>query len=257
MCFCVVLFAQFGFGATPKAQQELLDRVRSADVLHVLFVGNSYSFKIPKQFARIAKNEGKKVEIAQATHSSWTLKRHAKSEKTLANIREGKWDVVVLQEQSQIPSLPENIRKAYMTEASKKLVAEVRKAGAVPVYFLTWGRKEGDKEHAKEFPNDTYKAMQERLICGYNAVSQETGGIWIVPVGRVWSTVKATPLGDGLYGKDGSHPSALGNYLGGCVFYSSFYNEPVKKAGKKPKGAQDLAQAAAQVVVPQTELKNR
>jgi len=235
-------------GAPSSAQRELQKRVHSADTLRVLFIGNSYSFKIPKQFAKIAKAEGKKVEVEQSTRGGWTLKRHSHSDKTLGKIREGKWDIVVLQEQSQIPSLPEDVRQKNMKAAAQKLVEEVRKVGAVPVFFLTWGRKVGDRDHAKIFPNDTYQAMQKRLNHGYAAASQETGGVWVVPVGQVWSSVRAAKFAGDLYAKDGSHPSVLGNYLGGCVFYASFYNEPVKKAGSKPPGAKKLAQAAAQVL---------
>jgi len=102
---CVSLWATGGATGGQEAKdvsahQALVTRVKQAETLRVLFVGNSYSFKIPKQFGQLARAEGRKLEVAQVTKGGWTLAKHAASEDTLQQIAHGKWDIVVLQEQS-------------------------------------------------------------------------------------------------------------------------------------------------------------
>jgi len=234
--------------AGQSSHRVLVDRVKKAPRLRVLFIGNSYSYHIPKQFETLARGEGRKVEVKQVTKGGWTLKKHAASKVTLKKIANGHWDVVVLQEQSQIPSFQEDQRKKLMDPAVRTLVKSIRQANAIPVFFQTWGRKNGDKENAQTFPKDTYQAMQKRLIRGYSKAAEVGGGVWVVPVGQVWSEVRASRKGKGLYAKDGSHPAAAGNYLGACVFYVSFYDTLVKKPSQKIEGARQLAKAAGTAV---------
>jgi len=254
LCGCVSLWANAGANAGANGGQEVKDvsahqalvtRVKQAETLRVLFVGNSYSFKIPKQFEQLARAEGQKLEVAQVTKGGWTLAKHAASKDTLNQIAHGKWDIVVLQEQSQIPSLPENQRVKMMDSAAKSLASAVRKAKAIPVFFLTWGRKDGDKKNAQHFPDDTYAAMQNRLRRGYHKAAKQADGAYIVPVGEVWLAVRAAGKDGMLYAKDGSHPGVGGNYLGACVFYCAFYDHAVTSATEgKVADAEELAQAA-------------
>ena len=225
--------------------QVLVNRVKRAKKLRVLFIGNSYSFKIPQQFKKLAQAEGHKLEVAQETKGGWTLAKHAASRQTLDRIAKGKWDIVVLQEQSQLPSFGESQRQQKMYPAAKSLAAAIREAGAIPVFFLTWGRKDGDQQNLKSFPNDTYTAMQERLTQGYDRAANQAGEAWVVPVGKVWATLRAEKRDHYLYANDGSHPSAGGNYLGACVFYTTFYDAEVDNPSNQVPGAAKLAQAAA------------
>jgi hypothetical protein len=227
------------------AHAALVDRVKKAKTLRVLFVGNSYSFKIPKVFESIAKAEGKSITVEQVTKGGWTLKKHSNAQATLDKIAKGKWDVVVLQEQSQLPATPEPQRSKHMYPAAKKLADAIRAADAIPVFFLTWGRKDGDKRNAAAFPNDTYSAMQKRLIAGYKNAAKQAGGAYVVPVGGVWAKLRQVKKDEGLYSKDGSHPAKRGNYLGACVFYSALYNEEVKKADGSVKNSDAIREAAA------------
>ena len=90
------------------------------------------------------RDEGVKLRIKQVTHGGWTLKQHAENDATLRAIREGDWDYVVIQEQSLIPSQPLK-RTHAMFPNVRKLADEARKAGAVPVLYQTWGRRDGNE----------------------------------------------------------------------------------------------------------------
>ncbi len=223
----------------------LVNRVKQAKTLRVLFVGNSYSFEIPKVFEKLAKSEGKRIAVDQVTKGGWTLEKHAASEATLEKISGGKWDVVVLQEQSLVPSFPEEQRSRQMDAPAGKLAEAVREANAIPVFFLTWGRKDGDKQNAGVFPDDTYAAMQKRLVAGYKMAAKQAGGAHVVPVGEVWSAIRRAGKDQGLYAKDGSHPAKRGVYLGACVFYSDFYDETIQKKARDIEDADIIAGSAA------------
>ena len=225
-----------------KAHRELVDRVKASKPLRVLFVGNSYSFKIPRAFETLAKEEGKNVEVEQLTKGGWTLAKHAKAEATLEKIAAKKWDIVVLQEQSQTPAFPEGQRRQVMDPAAKSLADAIRKAGAIPVFFQTWGRRDGDKQNAKTYPNDTFKAMQKRLTDGYRNAAKAAGNAHVIPVGEIWAKVLASGDGDKLYSKDGSHPASDGNKLGATVFYSAFFDELPEQSDFKQASAAQLLQ---------------
>src|SRR5512135_2083048 len=72
----------------------------------VLFIGNSYTYvnDLPSTFVQLARSGGHEVEVGVAAPGGWTLADHARSPETLSTLNSAKWDFVVLQEQSQIPS---------------------------------------------------------------------------------------------------------------------------------------------------------
>lgn len=219
----------------------VVKRAKAAGTLRVLFVGNSYSFRIPRQFEKVAVANGRKVHVEQVTVGGWTLKKHAASEQTLGKIRGGKWDVVVLQEQSQVPAFPEKQRAPQMDAPARKLAETARAAGALPVFFLTWGRRDGDTRNAAMFPGDTRDAMQKRLHHGYARAAAHAGGAYIVPVGTAWCALLRTRPATPLYAPDGSHPAALGNLLGAYVIYTALYDGPPRMQGRETGAFTPLA----------------
>ena len=206
---------------TRDPRGELAARVRATPKLAVLFVGNSYSFGLPRAFSQRAAGGGRNVRVGHSTFGGWTLARHAASEATLRKIREGKWDIVVLQEQSEIPALPARKRAAAMFPPLRQLVSEVRSHGAIPVLYQTWGRRDGEKGIWR----DDFHAMNSRLRDGYQAASNNVGGVVVVPVGDGWEHEISAGRGGGLFMDDGSHPSAAGNALTAAVFYQAIFGK--------------------------------
>ncbi len=205
-------------GGGVDSRRELSERVRTRPELAVLFIGNSYSFGVPKGFSKHATAHGRKVRVGHATSGGWTLKRHSTHPPTLRKIREGNWDIVVIQEQSEIPALPAKKRAAAMFPPLLTLVAEARQQGAIPVLYQTWGRRDGDPKIA----NDTFLKMNERLRNGYHAASAHAGNLLVVPVGDAWER-KSPP--NELFLEDGSHPSVAGNDLTSQVFFQTFFED--------------------------------
>ena len=203
--------------------QTLQARIREKREPAILFVGNSYSFGVPKALQKLAGQRGRQLRIEQATAGGWTLARHAENEATLRKIREGSWDVVVFQEQSRIPSLPGPQRQAAMTQALRKLVETARNSGAIPVLYQTWGYRNGDSKRA----GDDFHAMTRRLREGYREAAKKAGNLVVIPVGDAWEREVRAGKAEKLFMPDGSHPTPDGNALTAKVFFETIF----------PKGA--------------------
>jgi hypothetical protein len=207
--FSCVMPPRLARGPDPRA--DLARRVAGKPELAVLFVGNSYSFGVPKAFAKVAAEHGKVVRVGHSTYGRWTLRRHSTHEPTLRKIRAGNWDVVVLQEQSEIPAKIPIGRNFAMFPPLRVLVTEVREAGALPVLYQTWGRR------------DRFMGMNARLRAGYRAAAENAGGLLVVPVGDAWEAEVVAGRGAKLFMEDGSHPTAVGNALSARVFYETLF----------------------------------
>ena len=188
--------------------------------LAVLFVGNSYSFGVPKAFEKVARKHRKKVVVGNVTNGGWTLEQHVKDGAALKEIRKGGWDVVVLQEQSRIPSLS-NTRERRMFPNVKVLADEARGQGAVPVLYQTWGYREGDSDRE----GDDFHAMTGRLREGYKEAAESAGGLLVVPVGDAWEREAWSGGLERLYQEDGSHPSRAGDKITAETFFQTLFRE--------------------------------
>jgi hypothetical protein len=187
----------------------------------VFFIGNSYSFGVPKQFRKIAESRGRKVRVGHSTYGGWTLAKHVEHAPTLEKLRNGKWDVVVIQEQSLLPSRKEGIRKKSMDPAVRFFVTEARAAGAVPLLYQTWGRRDGDPD----LPDDNFQSMNMRVRNGYRAASENAGNVAIVPAGDAWEREFMAGRGIDLFVDDGSHPSSYGDEITAREFYRVTFGE--------------------------------
>jgi hypothetical protein len=194
-------------------------------VKRILCIGNSYTAGIRPGVIAFMRASKSGVELEFITPGGRKLSDHAKNEKTTARIVGGKWDVVMLQDQSQVPSFP-NYEKTHMP-GGVKLCEQIQAAKAESVLFLTWGRRDGDKANPKISPD--FETMQARLEKNYRTLAEKTKSR-IVPVGTSWAKLKKDDpaLWKRLYRGDGSHPSAHGAYLAGAVFYATI-------TGKDPR----------------------
>lgn len=193
------------------ARREVRERLRGKAEPSILFVGNSYSFGVPAALKAIVAENGRAVRTGHSTHSGWSLARHAKHGPTLRKIRSGKWDIVVFQEYSLNPAKFSLVRDHVMFPAVKALAAEARAAGAAPVLYQTWGRR------------DSFAVMNSKVRDGYLAASRNAGGLFVVPAGDYWEREIAAGRGTDLFLPDGSHPTAIGNRLTATAFNDAFF----------------------------------
>src|SRR3989442_11351717 len=90
-----------------NGHQSCQSQSEASGCTRVLFIGNSYTYvnDLPAMFADLARSGGHRVEIGMVAEGGATLSDHAGSAATAAKLTAAKRDVVVLQEQSEIPSV--------------------------------------------------------------------------------------------------------------------------------------------------------
>ena len=198
------------------------------DCLRILFIGNSYTKvnDLPGTFAALARAGGHQVEVGMVAPGGQTLAGHVTSPETQAQLVAGRWDVVVLQEQSQIPSVAQS-RDAVMAPAVRTLVEQIRMIGARPFLFSTWAHRDG----APEYGLSTGAAMQDAIDASYLSIGEQLS-VPVVPVGEAWTAAMVAVPSATLWQNDGSHPTAAGTYLAAAVFYAALFDDdPVAAAG--------------------------
>lgn len=216
----------------------------------VLFIGNSYTYvnNLPAMLATLARSGHEFVRAAKLATANATLADHAASHETREALDAARWNVVVLQEQSQIPSI-ERLRQADMYPAARQLVRMVREVGAEPMFYLTAARREGWPEDGL----DNYTAMQVALDEGYLLIGRELH-VAIAPVGYAWSVAVSHEHQQELWQSDGSHPTVEGTYLAACVFYASIFHKSPNglayHAGLSPRVAAREQAIASRTVLP-------
>lgn len=195
----------------------------------VLFIGNSYTYvnNLPDLVNQIAIDKGNQLIYETHSPGGATLSQHASNSNVQYLLGNTEWDYVVLQEQSQCPSFPPSQVATEVYPFAESLCNDIRfnSSCAEPVFFMTWGRENGDSQNCVFYPPIcTYSGMQERLIESYTEMAQSNDAL-LAPVGIAWQNIREEYPELNLYSSDGSHPSIYGSYLAACVFYSILFSD--------------------------------
>lgn len=230
--------------------------LRAQQSISALFIGNSYTEvnNLPQMTADIAASRGRTLEWRSNTPGGCTFMQHCTNQ-SMALIGSGGWDIVVLQEQSQYPSFPQQQVEAEVFPYATQLVEAIYAASpcAEPMFYMTWGRRDGDERNAQYFPVlGTYEGMDSMLYERYMYMA-ESNDASVCPVGRVWRHLRRNNPEIELYQSDGSHPSVAGTYAAACAFYVMFFNESPDSIAYAPSGldvqtAQSIRLAVNEVV---------
>jgi PKD repeat protein len=221
-----------------------------------LFLGNSYTYgnNLPQMVAEVALSVGDTLVFDSNTPGGYTLQGHSTNPTTLAKIASGNWDYVVLQEQSQLPSFPINQVETEVFPYAKKLdsIINAENSCVETVFFMTWGRKNGDASNCANWPPVcTYEGMDSLLNLRYRMMADSNEGI-VSPVGAVWKYIRQNHPQINLYQPDESHPSVAGTYAAACTFYTAFFRKDPSNiafnSSLSPVDAENI-RAAAKLVV--------
>lgn len=178
------------------------------DTLRVLFVGNSYTYfeNLPQVVSVLSEQTGTVLLTEKITVGGAKLSEHwrgARGLNTREKIRNGAYDIVVLQEWS-LGTVNERDSAVYYLGLFSNLV---REAGAEPYFYLTWARE---------------KIPQQQEVI--SKVYRETAALnraTVVPAGEAWALARSLKPEIKLYDPDGTHPSDRGTYLTACVFVAT------------------------------------
>lgn len=225
----------------------------SARPLHVLFIGNSYTYynSLPSIFEQMAVSAGfPKPLVDSSVPGGWQLIKHLHGTETLAKIDGGakdgaRWDVVVLQEQSRTPALAEEsdgVRQAFLNGVTG-LYDRIkgRNPDARVVLYETWARhtdvwRNSPKEVQGVGRNP--EEMQARIRKWNETAARQIiqsgrmgsrNSVLIARVGDFWELHYKSGSPIRLHIKDGSHPELAGSCLAGLVMFATIYDtSPLK-----------------------------
>ncbi len=174
--------------------------------LRVLLVGNSYTFRndLPEMLSAMS---GGRIEAEERAVGGSTLRRHAAEADLREALASGRFDVVVLQEQSLRP-----LKDREAMAEGVRLLAESARAGGTRVLLMsTWPRRHRPQDLA---------GISE----AYRAVAAEVDAA-VAPVGEAWRRAREGAPEIELYDPDGSHPTPAGSYLAACVLLESILGD--------------------------------
>ena len=205
--------------------------LKAQDTLHVLFLGNSYTAvnNLPLMVKNMAAAAGITINAVQNAPGGHTVENHLSNTNTLIQIRKGIWDYVVIQEQSQIPTI-DFYRYNSMYPSLIRLKDSILAYNSCTkiITFMTWGRRFGGQQCdgsgtycSPDFRD--FNHMQDSLRIAYIQIS-DSMNVQCAPVGVSWQQViNDTTLI--LHQGDNSHPNLNGSYLAACTLFSSILKQ--------------------------------
>ncbi len=193
----------------------------------VLFIGNSYTAanSLPSLTASLALSAGDSLFYEQHTPGGNTLQNHSFNSTALGLIASQNWDHVVLQGQSQETSLPMGQVQSQTFPYAVSLCESIRDNYPCtrPMFYMTWGRENGDSGNCALWPPVcTYEGMDDLIRERYEMMADDNEA-YLSPVGVLWRYIRDNHPEIDLYSDDGSHPSIRGSYAAACSFYSVIF----------------------------------
>ena len=196
---------------------------------NVLFLGNSYTFynNLPKLVQDIALSAGDSIHVESLTPGGRRISQHATDPMVFDLLRQGSWDYVIIQCQSQEPSFPDGQVATEVLPYAEALCDSIRAHNpcAVPMFYMTWGRKNGDASNCTNWPPVcTYEGMDSILHANYLKMGKQNDGE-VAAVGAAWRYLRSHSPSIELYTGDGSHPSLNGSFAAAYAFYSTIFRK--------------------------------
>ncbi|MBS2000753.1 MAG: hypothetical protein JST44_04550 [Cyanobacteria bacterium SZAS LIN-5] len=172
----------------------------------ILFIGNSFTYygAMPCTFYKLAKERlpSRELRVFFQGGAGLMLWQHGGSKNTQTTLlNSGKWDIVVLQEQSEMALSPRSLKR--MREGCRWFAKAIRRLGGKPALLMTWC----DLDR----PED-----QVAISKAYRSLAQELDAI-LIPAGELFLEVTKKDASVVLYDEDKHHPSNHGSYLVACL----------------------------------------
>jgi hypothetical protein len=225
-----------------------INNVSAQDTLRVLFLGNSYTSynNLPQLVQSLSSSAGKTLIIDSNMPGGMTVSGHINDATSFSKISQGNWDYVIIQEQSQIPTIDfYRYNDMYPAMSDLKVLVEQFNPCTRIITYMTWGRRFGgmqcDPSNTYCSPNFAdFNHMQDSLTSAYLEIS-ELLDFQCAPAGVVWQNIiNDTTLV--LHSTDNSHPNLDGSYVAACAIFSSIWKQGASGLGYTAGLAAPLAQ---------------
>ncbi len=199
--------------------------------MRILLIGNSYTYynDMPRMLEALAVENGETISLDVVTKGgarlAWQLDENSEEGKRIRElIGRGKYDILVLQEQSHTPITAPEVFLAGARGLCELVGAERT------IFYATWGRKGGCP--LLDELKLTSLGMMMGLEMAYERMAKLTGGE-LCAVGRAFAAISMEHPELELYNEDMSHPSYLGSAVAAITLYKAMF-------GKLPEVCTDL-----------------
>jgi hypothetical protein len=201
----------------------------SQTIKRALFIGNSYTAynNLPQMVGQCATSTGDQLIYDSNTPGGTSFQSHSTNTTTIDKIELGTWDFVVLQEQSQRPAFPDAqvAQEVFPYATQLDELIKTHNPCAETVFYMTWGRKNGDAQNCAVWPPVcTYEGMDSLLYLRYMQMAEQNNA-QVSPVGALWRYLRENHPALELYNADASHPSYAGSYAAACSFYAVIFRK--------------------------------
>jgi hypothetical protein len=175
-----------------------------AGATRVLFIGNSLTSvnDLPHMFASVAAAGGFDVTTRAVTVDNANLDDHFFLGEAPAEIRDGDWDYVVMQ---QGPSGRPDSR-IQLVSATRRFATLIEAEGGTPALYMVW-------------PDGSRRTAFDSVSASYTAAADAVSGL-LFPAGDAWVRAWEERPSLRFYGGDDFHPSSLGSYLAALTIYA-------------------------------------
>ncbi|MEM9068846.1 MAG: hypothetical protein AAGE52_10085 [Myxococcota bacterium] len=201
--------------------------------LRVLMIGNSYTSynELPRLLRELGTaTHGCAVDVEPAARDGARFVDHLASPHVRDRIREGRFDVVILQGQS-LETLAD---PGPFFQAGRELASLARGAGSQVIWFATWARGAESPQYRLPFlrmgPDRMARAVEGRYVriaAGNDRIAR-VGAAWDLALGRFPDVPLHVP--------DASHPNGAGSLLTACVLYATLMGETPRAPEPAPYG---------------------
>jgi hypothetical protein len=181
------------------------------DCRRVLLVGNSHTYynggvDTHLQALINAVHPEWNAVIQDCTVGGYTLENHYNDANTLNTIRDGDWDLVILQEMSSRPMNDPDLFYQY----AEMLSSSISEAGALTGFYMTWAWR-----------NNPEMYMPVRDAYYYIGAFLDA---LVAPAGVAFYNARQLHDCPDLIATDNYHPSLYGTYLVSCVMLAEIWN---------------------------------
>lgn len=201
-------------------------QITNATTYHVLYLGNSLTYvnDVPSLVNQIAISKGDTIIWDQNTPGGHQLAQHAANAISLSKISAYKWDIVVIQAQSQQTAFPDGQLELEVYPPCKFLVDSIHRNNPCTrvMYYMPAGWKYGDNMNCAGFPDIcTYEGQFARIRQTHLNMIDSTDAS-IIPSGVSYRVSRLQDSTLDLWSGDNVHPSMAGSYLTALNMYACF-----------------------------------
>ena len=232
--FAVAVLVSVWAGTVGTARAEETPR-------RLLFVGNSFTYyngglETHMKALAASASPPRLIEADRATQGGATLRVLHGKESIRQKIRDGRYDIVILQE--DIPELPEHSPAPFF-EFGRRFDEEIRAAGGKSLLFMAW-----------PYERLGWVALPE-IVEAHRELGRELN-VPVAPVGLAFERASREHPEIPMLAADREHETLQGTYLAACTIYATLYGENPQGYAYRPEGVTAAEAAALQTIAAET-----